>query len=144
MFRILVVEDDIKLNKLFCTVLKRNNYHTISALDGVEALELLKTQYVDLIVSDIMMPNLNGYELTKALRDAEYNLPVLMITVKENFEDKQKGFLVERHLLFWKVLALFHTNYCIKYGLNTRRYSLLLNNVNVIQIVIMVFKYIYC
>lgn len=94
MFNILVVEDDIKLNKLFCTVLARTGYHTISACDGAEALRLLDTEYIDLIISDIMMPNMDGYELTKALRDAEYNVPVLMITAKENFEDKQRGFLV--------------------------------------------------
>lgn len=94
MFNILVVEDDMKLNKLFCTVLTRNGYHAISAADGAEALLILDSEYVDLIISDIMMPNLDGYELTKALRDAEYNVPVLMITAKDNFEDKQKGFLV--------------------------------------------------
>lgn len=94
MFNILVVEDDIKLNKLFCTVLTRNNYCTFSAADGQEALNILDKEYIDLVISDIMMPNMDGYELTKALRDAEYSLPVLMITAKEEFEDKQKGFLV--------------------------------------------------
>lgn len=93
-FNILVVEDDLKLNKLFCTVLTRNGYKAIPAEDGVQALRILESEYIDLIISDIMMPNMDGYELTKALRDAEYNLPVLMITAKENFEDKQKGFLV--------------------------------------------------
>ena len=92
MINILVVEDDIKLNKLFCTVLNRNNYHTFSATDGAEALEILDKEYIDLIVSDIMMPNMDGYELTRTLRDADYDLPILMITAKENFKDKQKGF----------------------------------------------------
>ncbi len=94
MINILVVEDDIKLNKLFCTVLNRNDYHTFSATDGEEALKILDKEYIDLVISDIMMPNMDGYELTKALRDAEFNLPVLMITAKEDFKDKQKGFLV--------------------------------------------------
>lgn len=94
MFNILVVEDDAKLNKLFCTVLTRHDYRTFSAADGEEALEILDKEYIDLVVSDIMMPNMDGYELTKALRDAGYNLPVLMITAKEEFKDKQKGFLV--------------------------------------------------
>ncbi len=94
MFNILVVEDDIKLNKLFCTVLSHNDYRTFSAADGEEALKILDKEYIDLIISDIMMPNMDGYELTQALRDAEYSLPVLMITAKEDFKDKQKGFLV--------------------------------------------------
>ncbi len=93
MFNILVVEDDEKLNKLFCTVLNRNGYHAISATDGEKALEILDREYVDLIISDVMMPNVNGFELTKMLRDANYNMPLLMVTVKETFEDKRKGFL---------------------------------------------------
>ena len=92
MVNILIVEDDLKLNKLFSTVLNRNNYHTFSALDGIEALEILDKEHIDLIVSDIMMPNMDGYQLTKALREANYNLPILMITAKEDFKDKQKGF----------------------------------------------------
>lgn len=82
MFNILVVEDDEKLNKLYCKVLSRNDYHTFSASDGAEALEVLANEYIDLIVSDIMMPNMDDYELTKKLREAEYNLPILMITSK--------------------------------------------------------------
>ncbi|MDD9146934.1 MULTISPECIES: response regulator transcription factor [unclassified Sporolactobacillus] len=93
MFNILVVEDDLKLNKLFCTVLSRHGYHTFAAFDGAQALKMLDSQYIDLIISDIMMPKMDGYQLTKALRNADFNLPVLMITVKENFEDKRKGFL---------------------------------------------------
>jgi len=92
MVNILIVEDDLKLNKLFSTVLNRNNYNTFSALDGIEALEILDKEHIDLIVSDIMMPNMDGYQLTKALREANYNLPILMITAKEDFKDKQKGF----------------------------------------------------
>lgn len=94
MLNILVAEDDIKLNKLFCTVLNRNQYHTFSAFDGQEALKILDTEHIDLIISDIMMPNMNGYELTQLLRDMKNSLPVLMITAKDQFEDKQKGFLV--------------------------------------------------
>ena len=92
LINILVVEDDIKLNKLFCTVLNKSNYRTFSATDGAEALEILDKEYIDLIVLDIMMPNMDGYELTKILRDADYDLPILMITAKDDFKDKQKGF----------------------------------------------------
>ena len=94
MFTILVVEDDAKLNKLYCTVLARNNYNTLSAENGAEALEILDKEYVDLIISDIMMPTMDGYELAKGLRDAKYNLPILIITAKDHFEDKQRGFLI--------------------------------------------------
>lgn len=93
MFRILIVEDDQKLNKLFSTVLNRSGYQTFSAFDGVQALSLLDTEYVDLIISDIMMPGIDGYELTQSLRESNYSVPILMITAKDTFEDKEKGFL---------------------------------------------------
>lgn len=94
MLNILVVEDDKKLRQLFCTVLTRNGYRALSAEDGKDALAILDKEYVDLIISDIMMPHMDGYELTKALREANFNLPILMVTAKENFADKQRGFLV--------------------------------------------------
>ena len=92
MFNILVVEDDLKLNNLFCTVLKRNGYNAVSAYDGEDALLKLDSEFIDLIISDIMMPRMNGYELIEILRQSGYNLPVLIITAKESFEDKQRGF----------------------------------------------------
>lgn len=92
MFHILVVEDDVKLNKLFCTILNRDGYDAIPARNGQEALDILERDYVDLIISDIMMPGMDGYELVDALRAAEFNMPVLMITAKEGYEDKEKGF----------------------------------------------------
>lgn len=93
MFHILVVEDDKNLRRLMEAVLTQQGYHVISASDGQEALDLLESVYVDLIISDIMMPRLDGYALTRALRDARYEIPVLMITAKDAFEDKRKGFL---------------------------------------------------
>lgn len=92
MFNILVVEDDEELRVLFSTVLMKNGYKVITAADGKEALEVLDSEYVDLIVSDIMMPNMDGYELTKALREAKDNIPILIITAKDRFEDKHHGF----------------------------------------------------
>lgn len=92
MINILVVEDDMKLNRLFCTVLNKNDYKTFPASDGFDALEILDKEHIDLIISDIMMPNMDGYELTKTLREANYSLPILMITAKEDFKDKKKGF----------------------------------------------------
>jgi len=94
MFNVLVVEDDKDLRGLFCTILTKNGYKAISAEDGEKALEILEKEYVDLVISDIMMPNMDGFELTKALREANFNLPIIMITAKETFADKQKGFLV--------------------------------------------------
>lgn len=93
MFNVLLVEDDIKLRQLFCTVLTKNGYRTIGAGDGTEALEILDKEYIDIIISDIMMPNMDGYELTKTIRDAGINIPILMITAKESFQDKRQGFL---------------------------------------------------
>ena len=94
MFTILVVEDDHKLRQLFCTVLSRNGYHPRSAEDGEAALAILDKEYIDLIISDVMMPRMDGYELTRTLREANFNLPILMVTARENFADKQQGFLV--------------------------------------------------
>ncbi|OKP73650.1 DNA-binding response regulator [Paenibacillus sp. P3E] len=94
MFNILVVEDDSKLRQLFCTVLTKNGYNAIPAANGEDALTLLDKEYIDLIICDIMMPLMDGYELTRTLRDNNNNLPVLMVTARENFADKQQGFLV--------------------------------------------------
>lgn len=93
MFHILVVEDDVKLRSLFCTVLNRSGYLAVPVADGKEALALLDTEYIDLIISDVMMPGMDGYELIRTLRGNGYTLPILIITAKERFEDKQEGFL---------------------------------------------------
>jgi len=93
MVNILVVEDDEKLRNLFCAVLTRSNYRAIPAGNGEEALDILDRENISLIISDIMMPKMDGYELTRELREAKYTLPVLLITVKESFADKERGFL---------------------------------------------------
>lgn len=93
MFKVLVVEDDKELRGLFCTVLGKNGYHAIGAEDGAAALEILDKEYIDLMISDIMMPNVDGYALTRTLRESNFHLPVLMITAKDSFADKQEGFL---------------------------------------------------
>lgn len=92
MFSILVVEDDETLNKIMCTKLKQENFKTFSAFDGAQALEILDQEYIDLIISDIMMPKIDGYELTKELRDASYAQPILMVTAKDQLEDMEQGF----------------------------------------------------
>ena len=93
MFQILVVEDDASLRKLMSAALKQNGYQPFVAEDGIKALDILDQTNIDLVISDIMMPNMDGYELTSRLRRANYDLPVLMVTAKETFEDKQKGFM---------------------------------------------------
>jgi DNA-binding response OmpR family regulator len=94
MVNILVVEDDKNLNKLMTAVLKQQGYNVLSAKDGEQALEVLETERVDLLVTDIMMPKLDGYDLTNAVRETNDNIPVLMVTAKETLADKKKGFLV--------------------------------------------------
>ncbi len=92
MFKILVVEDDAELRQLYCRALMKNGYQTFRAGDGEEALEVLDHEYVDLILCDIMMPRMDGFELTRELRAAGMTMPVLMITAKDAFGDKREGF----------------------------------------------------
>ena len=94
MFHILVVEDDAKTRKLMEAVLRQNGYEPISARDGIEALEVLDRKHVDLIVLDIMMPRLDGYEFTETLRSSGNDLPILMVTAREKPVDKRRGFLI--------------------------------------------------
>lgn len=93
MFEVLVVEDDQRLRQLICTVLMKNGYSVTGTENGEAALEVLDRKYIDIIISDIMMSGMDGYELIKTLRESNCNLPILIITAKERFNDKQKGFL---------------------------------------------------
>lgn len=92
MFRILVVEDDAELRHLFRRVLEKDGYVTHEATDGEQALDLLSRETIDLMISDIMMPNVDGYELVASLREAGYILPVLMITAASSFTHMKKGY----------------------------------------------------
>jgi DNA-binding response OmpR family regulator len=92
MFNILVAEDDTELRNLFCKVLERNGYKTFPASDGEEALDILEREYIDLLICDVMMPNIDGFELTVMLRESKFNLPILIITAKGSFSDKSQGF----------------------------------------------------
>lgn len=93
MFKILIAEDDRELRMLFQRVLTQNGYAVRGVENGEEALAALELDYVDLIISDIMMPIMDGYALVRSLREANYQIPVLMITAKDAFEDMQLGFL---------------------------------------------------
>jgi len=94
MFHILVVDDDKNTRRLFRAVLENAGYTVSAASDGAEALDLMDSEHIDLVVLDIMMPHMDGYEFTKALREVENNLPILMVSAKQLPEDKKKGFLV--------------------------------------------------
>ena len=94
MFHILVVEDNANTRKLMEAVLLQNGYQPVLAGDGVEALEILDRKHIDLIVLDIMMPRMDGYEFTETLRSSGCDLPILMVTAKEKPADKRKGFVI--------------------------------------------------
>ena len=88
-----MVDDNASIQKLISTYLAREGYHVFAASDGIQALDVLDREHVDLMIADIMMPRMDGYTLTHELRTSRYNLPILMITAKDAFEDKKKGFL---------------------------------------------------
>ena len=93
MFSILVVEDNEVLNEMISTKLKLESYDVHSVFDGEEALNTLEHEHIDLIISDIMMPGIDGYELTKSLRDINSTIPILMISAKNQIEDMERGFM---------------------------------------------------
>lgn len=94
LINILVVEDNINLCKLMGDVLRDERYTPLLARDAKEALEILDNTNIDLMITDIMMPGMDGYTLTEELREAGYDFPVLMVTAKETIKDKRKGFSV--------------------------------------------------
>lgn len=93
MFHILVVDDDKHTRLLFRTVLESENYTVFTAENGVKALDVMEAEHIDLVVLDIMMPELDGYEFTRLLRESNNTLPVLMVSAKQLPSDKKKGFL---------------------------------------------------
>lgn len=115
MATILIVEDDRNIRLLTSARLKPH-YAILTACDGEEALDIFYKQHVDLIVADIMMPHMDGYELVKCLREYRQNVPVIFLTAKSAFEDKRKGFAsgiddymtkpVNYEELLWRIEAL--------------------------------------
>ena len=93
MLKILIAEDDRELRRLFAHVLIKNGYNVKEVTNGQEALDAMDSDYYDLIITDIMMPVMDGYELVRMLRDAGNNIPVLMITAKDAFDDMRLGIL---------------------------------------------------
>jgi len=92
MVRILVAEDDNGARRLMEDILADSGYEPVAARDGAEALEVLDHKHIDLLIVDVMMPNMDGYTLTKELREGGSTLPILMVTAKVTQEDKKRGF----------------------------------------------------
>lgn len=93
MLKILIAEDDRELRQLFSHVLTKNGYAVKGVSNGKEALDAMDNDYFDLVITDIMMPVLDGYELVRQLRDTGNITPVLMITAKDAFDDMNQGFV---------------------------------------------------
>lgn len=94
MFKILVVEDDKALNKSVCLYLKSNGYDTVGCLDAESAYDALYENVFDLIISDIMMPDIDGFEFVKTVRTLNTDIPIMFMTAREDFAAKQKGYRV--------------------------------------------------
>jgi DNA-binding response OmpR family regulator len=94
LFHILVIDDDKNTRRLFQAVLEDAGYQVYTAENGAAALEVMDREHIDLVIVDIMMPKMDGYEFTKVLRETNDSLPVLMVSAKQLPEDKKKGFLV--------------------------------------------------
>ncbi len=94
MFKILVVEDDKDLNKSVCSFLNRSGYEATGCLNADDAYDEMYKKTYDLIVSDIMMPGIDGFEFAKTVRALDQNIPILFMTARDDFESKQRGYRV--------------------------------------------------
>jgi DNA-binding response OmpR family regulator len=94
MVNILVVEDDLKLNQIVCAFLNNNGYNAKGCLNPREAYDLMYNSLYDLIISDIMMPDIDGFEFAETVRDLNKTIPILFMTARDDFASKQKGFRV--------------------------------------------------
>ena len=94
MFQILVVDDDRNTRLLLRAVLQAENYTVFTAENGEDALEVMDREHIDLVVLDVMMPKMDGYEFTRILRQTDNNLPILMVSARQMPADKRQGFLV--------------------------------------------------
>ncbi|MDE6020547.1 MAG: response regulator transcription factor [Ruminococcus sp.] len=94
MFKILIVEDDRDLNRTVCTYLNQNGYNTVGCLSADEAYDEMYSNVFDLIISDIMMPDIDGFEFAKTVRELNEDIPILFMTARDDFAAKQRGFKV--------------------------------------------------
>lgn len=92
MFKILVLEDDKDLNRTVCSFLNQSGYEAVGCLNASEAYDTMYGNTFDLIVSDIMMPEIDGFEFAKSVRSLNENIPILFMTARDDFASKQKGF----------------------------------------------------
>ena len=116
MFQIMVVDDDKNTQLFLKAVLEAENYTVVTAGNGEEALALMDTNHIDLVVLDIMMPKMDGYEFTEILRENNNNLPILMVSAKHLPSDKKHGFMVgtddymskpiDEEEMLWRIKAL--------------------------------------
>lgn len=89
---VLLIVEDNKNTQLLTAARLKPYFHVVCANDGLEALDILYAQHIDLLIVDVMMPNMDGYELVGRLRSEGNNTPVLLLTAKQSFEDKRQGF----------------------------------------------------
>ncbi len=94
MFKILVVEDDRDLNKTVCSFLNHSGYEAVGCLNADEAYDVLYTNVIDLIVSDIMMPDVDGFEFAQSVRELNEEIPILFMTARDDIASKQRGFRI--------------------------------------------------
>ena len=116
MYNILVVDDDKHTRMFLQAVLEHENYTVFTAENGEHALEVMESHHIDLVVLDIMMPKMDGYEFTKLLRETNNNLPILMVSAKQLPSDKEHGFMVgtddymtkpvDKAEMLWRIKAL--------------------------------------
>lgn len=92
MNKILIIEDNENLARIYKSMLTKNYFDVFITSDGQQALDLLEKIYVDLIITDVMMPNIDGFEFASLMRDAGLEVPILMITARDSLEDKKRGF----------------------------------------------------
>ena len=94
MFKILVVEDDKELNKTVCSFLSQNGYQATGCVNALDAYDELNSNIFDLIVSDIMMPKVDGFEFASNVRELNENIPILFMTARDDLASKQRGFRI--------------------------------------------------
>jgi len=92
MFSILVVEDDLSLRKMMCAFLSLNGFQTVAAGNGEEALDAMESVLPDLVIADVMMPMMDGWQLTEEIRRAWPRMPIMLVTARDSLEDKRTGF----------------------------------------------------
>ena len=94
MFKILVVEDDTALNRSVCSFLNQSGYEAIGCLNAADAYDAMYENVFDLILSDIMMPDIDGFEFAKAVRSLNEDIPILFMTARDDFASKQRGYRI--------------------------------------------------